>query len=1142
MVEKDANTQSQEANNEGAESKQLKETETKGLVDLSNKEEAPVVKQESSLDSSTSRVEKAKEALRGVSGSFENMSIGEKPATSSKEMQEKARPSDSRAAALEKVAADLPRAIAAGPSETAKWAAEFGSTASNLRGTELPIDGNKIVQQLEQAGYKTETVVDAPGSRNSQESLARYIVGRQMDALSSGSANELVIFDNAELQSWDKAAKIDPSIKGVVYAHAGSSFNEVASEAITKAEERSGKIAFEFNGTIVSANPGDSADKIYKDYQAGLKEKADAYRNSPEGIAAREASEKAHAEEQRVAKEVYDKLPETMKQYVEQGPSEERGLRRSIAAGLDWIQKNPGSKPEWGTGDMGAEPKNDAARQVEQIMERAYNGHSGYSFNWSVRQVEAFQQAGMDKFNEFVKAESEGRTLDLSAAEKTTSTERPIAEEKRSATEIYNNLPENMKQYVEQGGMERTLRTSIAAGLDWLQKNPDAKPEWTRTRMGYQPQNEAARQVEQIMERAYNGHSGSSFSWSVGQVQHFHKEGMDKFNEFVKAESQDPRLAADMPEKLAAQDRSMAEEKRSAAEIYDKLPENMKKYVEQGGTERGLRSSVAAGLDWWQRNPDAKPEWTKGSLGYQPNNEAARQIEQVMERAFNGHSGASFNWALAQVQGFHKEGMDKFNEFVKAEGETKEAPAEKYAEDKRTAKEIYNQLPENLKQYVQQGGAEKDLRSSVAAGLDWLQKNPGAKPEWTEGRLGAQPKNEAARQIEQIMEKAFNGHSGASFNWALAQVRGFDAAGPDKFNEFVKAESEGRKIDVTSNEKAGLMSRLRDAVNSTMDSLRGKLPPLDAERVKSLASQYVEQGRGLEVGPRKSIAAALEWMAANPDAAPKWGMSATGDRSMIAKNDAARQLEAVMDRAYGGHSGASFGWAVREALSIQAEGLDKFASHIKEDAQRLQQEIASGEQARKEGRLSQKGLDVRGMGPEELKTVIEPLKMGGVQERRAYDRLNSMLTEIKQASDGSNPALSEKYAKQGGTERALSDIRSMIDSEAMIQDLKHERALSAIQQGSPRTLDLASMSLPQIRQEIARSGLEQSDPEKYKQLMAEITQVEQVSNNKDASRAQIEAKRSNLEAKLAGAGVLGAMLMVGTAAAQAATTRLKNKE
>lgn len=72
---------------------------------------------------------------------------------------------------------------------------------------------------------------------------------------------------------------------------AGSSIDHVCKEAVELANERKVKVSFTFNRHELSANAGDSAEALARQYVQACEQAAERYRKSPEGIAAKAEQE-----------------------------------------------------------------------------------------------------------------------------------------------------------------------------------------------------------------------------------------------------------------------------------------------------------------------------------------------------------------------------------------------------------------------------------------------------------------------------------------------------------------------------------------------------------------------------------------------------------------------------------------------------------------------------------------------------------------------------------------------------------------------------------------------------------------------------------------------------------------------------------
>lgn len=198
------------------------------------------------------------------------------------------------------------------------------------------------------------------------------------------------------------------------------------------------------------------------------------------------------------------------------------------------------------------------------------------------------------------------------------------------------------------------------------------------------------------------------------------------------------------------------------------------------------------------------------------------------------------------------------------------------------------------KAYIDQAPpGEKGIRQSVVAGLKWMADHPEESPKWSRSSGRTEPANDAARQVEAAMDRAFNGHSGMSFSYARAEMLRIRSGGDNLFGQMVQKE------------------RFEQS------------PQLKPNDVETYAKAYLAGAKdSSDRGYRESVLAGLRYIANNPNEVPLWKQSGTADKSVFAANDAAKNVEAAMDRAYNGHSGASFGMAVRDMLAIRSAGLE----------------------------------------------------------------------------------------------------------------------------------------------------------------------------------------------------------------------------
>lgn len=196
------------------------------------------------------------------------------------------------------------------------------------------------------------------------------------------------------------------------------------------------------------------------------------------------------------------------------------------------------------------------------------------------------------------------------------------------------------------------------------------------------------------------------------------------------------------------------------------------------------------------------------------------------------------------------------------------------------------------KQYIDQAPpGESGFRKSIVGGLQWIAEHPEETPRWSSGKY-KRPVNEAARQVESAMDAAWNGHSGLSFSMARAEMLKIRNGGADNFGLGVQQES-------------------------FENSAR-----LDPRAVENYAKLYIGSAKDpVDRGMRESVVAGLRYMSNHPDELPLWRQSATADKSVFAANDAAKKVEAEIDRAFD-HSGATFGMAVRDMLAIKTQGLE----------------------------------------------------------------------------------------------------------------------------------------------------------------------------------------------------------------------------
>lgn len=340
-----------------------------------------------------------------------------------------------------------------------------------------------------------------------------------------------------------------------------------------------------------------------------------------------------------------------------------------------------------------------------------------------------------------------------------------------------------------------------------------------------------------------------------------------------------------------------------------------KAYIDQAPDEleKGPRQSIVAGLKWMAENPDARPRWTTWSTmdrSVSPANEAARQVEAVMDQAYDGHSGASFGWSVRKMLEIRKGGSEQFADAVNLERLENAPPLDKTRLDDFARKYIAS-APE------MEGG----IRESVVAGLKWMADNPQAKPLWSQSGTADRSmfeKNDAAKQVEAAMSKAYDGHSGASFGFAVRQMMAIRMAGLDKASEQLKL------ADVPLTKPSRDIQQAGDTGS--------KYPAMSPKDVDAIGKDYIAQG-GSERGIRQSIVAGLKWMAENPNEKPEWKSWGTAEGSVSPANEAARKVEAVMDQAYDGHSGGSFGFAVRKMLEFRNGGTEKFAAAVKPESE-----------------------------------------------------------------------------------------------------------------------------------------------------------------------------------------------------------------
>lgn len=73
--------------------------------------------------------------------------------------------------------------------------------------------------------------------------------------------------------------------------------------------------------------------------------------------------------------------------------------------------------------------------------------------------------------------------------------------------------------------------------------------------------------------------------------------------------------------------------------------------------EKGCRRMVKAGMDWFDRNPEAKPLFSHNPQLHgviYTDNEAARELQAVMVQSCLGCTGAMFQASLGHVLHAHK--------------------------------------------------------------------------------------------------------------------------------------------------------------------------------------------------------------------------------------------------------------------------------------------------------------------------------------------------------------------------------------------------------------------------------------------------------------------------------------------------------